>query len=860
MGAVVFDVTYLDGASLRIDALNSHARPYITGTVAVPRTISGRAVIQISNNAFSEETRVYWSGRYEFRGGELLRYLGNAPTFSTTTIAGRDITTIAPFAFQGFLGTTITLPDTITRIGRRAFENSSVQTINFLGDSLYEIGDGAFFGTSYLDAIVTQNIRYRFPNLTAHNYIAQDMFRNSGIRRLDIPPNIQRIDENAFADTSRLITVNFIDSQYSQLNEIGYRAFSRSSINNITLPHNVTVIGGAVFMNSYLAELNITSNYFTHIGAFALAYTRLTAITLPASIQGIVATAFNGSSLRYLTVLAKAHAPQYVPWITAHGHSGGFPGFSSVALRRIYVPNCSVAVYRDVWYNNADIITPIYSEALTPTATMQRVFSNVGTVPILRWSPSASFSLPASASVLFDRDIFIRMSGSLDGFSFSYASFINFSHSANLFAYSEPIIIGNSQFIMSASYRTSSTHNIHNSHIGTIRGISPLSSWYAFVEIYICMGDFFVGYVHAWTTPVGGQVGFTLPTDSTASDFIDRELLVNITGDYSFDGTIRFTGNNATRIYTPWQIIGHNMALQVRIYHASSWVTVFISTPNTTWATNVHIWLLPQEYVPLPPLPLPPPQLNIIDGVLISYTGNSTDLTIPDTVTSIAPNAFTNNTTLQRLTIPHSVSYVGANAFSGVNPHLGISWYLNPTLTTQNGRDNFGSFVRYVILPQNTTYMNYRVFLGLNNLVSVSLPSTIGNVTAGTFDRLHQLEYIFVANACENSRWFSKNGVLYFRYTSGAFAGRVRLEHIPRRVAGDIVIPEGVERFSLPGMLTARPNISSVTIPYSMVYIGRHNFVTFTANQTIYMAGRSYAPASWNNDWNGGNGKVVWLG
>lgn len=65
----------------------------------------------------------------------------------------------------------------------------------------------------------------------------------------------------------------------------------------------------------------------------------------------------------------------------------------------------------------------------------------------------------------------------------------------------------------------------------------------------------------------------------------------------------------------------------------------------------------------------PDPNFVVIDGALVSYLGTDTDITVPSTVngsavTAIGANAFSDCTTLERITLPDNISSVGANAFA----------------------------------------------------------------------------------------------------------------------------------------------------------------------------------------------------
>ena len=56
-------------------------------------------------------------------------------------------------------------------------------------------------------------------------------------------------------------------------------------------------------------------------------------------------------------------------------------------------------------------------------------------------------------------------------------------------------------------------------------------------------------------------------------------------------------------------------------------------------------------------------EFEIKDGVLIKYSGDETDVIIPDSVTSIGNKAFIWCESLQNVTIPDSVTSIGDKAF-----------------------------------------------------------------------------------------------------------------------------------------------------------------------------------------------------
>ena len=56
---------------------------------------------------------------------------------------------------------------------------------------------------------------------------------------------------------------------------------------------------------------------------------------------------------------------------------------------------------------------------------------------------------------------------------------------------------------------------------------------------------------------------------------------------------------------------------------------------------------------------------DIRDGVLVSYSGNSADVTLPSSVKAVGARAFEGNKDITSLSIPSSVDSIGDKAFYG---------------------------------------------------------------------------------------------------------------------------------------------------------------------------------------------------
>lgn len=151
-----------------------------------------------------------------------------------------SIRTIGNFAFtaSGLTGQ-LDLPNTLSSIGNSAFANvGSITGDLVIPNSVTSIGTSAFARCTQLDGAVTLS--------TSLLSLSAGTFQQSGIRSINITDNLGNIDAAAFESCYNLTFITF--SNNSQLKVIATRAFRYcSSLTSITIPEGVTSIGSNAF-------------------------------------------------------------------------------------------------------------------------------------------------------------------------------------------------------------------------------------------------------------------------------------------------------------------------------------------------------------------------------------------------------------------------------------------------------------------------------------------------------------------------------------------------------------------------------------------------------------------------------------
>ncbi|UOY07249.1 leucine-rich repeat protein [Muricauda sp. SCSIO 64092] len=177
------------------------------------------------------------------------------------------VTAIGKWAFYLNNLTSVTLPNTLTRIGDNAFQYNQLKGHLEIPNSVTSIGSHAF--------------------------------GDNQLTRVTIPEGVTHIGEATFA-VNQLTSVTLPNS----LETIGNYAFQNNQLTRVTIPNNVTSIGTHAFQNNQLTEVTLPNN-LTSIGNSAFWHNDLTGVTLPVNVTRIDQWAF-WDNLNLVTVRAKS--------------------------------------------------------------------------------------------------------------------------------------------------------------------------------------------------------------------------------------------------------------------------------------------------------------------------------------------------------------------------------------------------------------------------------------------------------------------------------------------------------------------------------------------------------------------------
>lgn len=256
------------------------------------------------------------------------------------------VTRIERYAFSGFMGESLVLPDGLETIGEYAFLSSHLKSIH-IPASVKSIGANAFYQQNPEYGISLESLTFA-PD-SQLTVISQRAFRgNTKLKVVDLPDNINLIEKEAFSQCTALENV-MLPAALDTLQE--YAFYDCPNLKEFVMQEGLTTIGkralhiSASFTSSALTELYIPASV-TSLGESALRgqYGLKTVTFAPNSrLSTIGASAFEDCvSLESITLPASVNTLQYTT------NSGTINGVRHNVYDAMTFQNCKSLKYVDM--------------------------------------------------------------------------------------------------------------------------------------------------------------------------------------------------------------------------------------------------------------------------------------------------------------------------------------------------------------------------------------------------------------------------------------------------------------------------------------------------------------------------------
>ena len=293
---------------------------------------------------------------YEYKTDGTIRVIEYNDTCSTdviipSSIDGKTVTEIGTNSFNGYTAfsdrfvTSVIIPDTVTKIGSRAFYHNKITNL-ILPTTAITIESQAFSDNYLTEINVTANTTLNDSPFTGNNVdesnafiyktdasgkkdtttllgyagtskdivipdgvkvVGSGAFRGAGIKTLVLPSSLEKIENWAFASNS-LKSVNFED--LTNLTKIGYAAFTSNKLTTTSnIPSTVKTLGNRSFNSNnvkdgskivYARDTTTGAIDYSTIVSYAGGYDstnpNVKVVTIPAVVNGVPLTTINGAS------------------------------------------------------------------------------------------------------------------------------------------------------------------------------------------------------------------------------------------------------------------------------------------------------------------------------------------------------------------------------------------------------------------------------------------------------------------------------------------------------------------------------------------------------------------------------------